>query len=171
MIGIIMLQESSINTASVNALPDVLALTQSLPQTPTVAELTFLHTLSIYLKDSNAYGNTYFARYFEWQGICRERWFFECIARDMLQGEGVFITKHAQQDYLQETFPFQEVHCELNAYGIRRCSFWLEFRFFADGKPVSVGRQQIVFAGHDKQIKALPPQVLKSIARYAMSGK
>ncbi len=89
----------------------------------------------------------------------------------MLQGEGVFITKHAQQDYLQETFPFQDVQCELNAYGIRRCSFWLEFRFFANGKPVSVGRQQIVFAGHDKQIKALPPLVLKNIARYAMSGK
>jgi enediyne biosynthesis thioesterase len=171
MIGIIMLQETNINTAQSTALPDTLALAPSVPQAPTLAALTVFHTLSIYLKDSNAYGNTYFARYFEWQGICRERWFFECIARDMLQGEGVFITKHAQQDYLQETFPFQDVQCELNAYGIRRCSFWLEFRFFANGKPVSVGRQQIVFAGHDKQIKALPPLVLQNIARYAMSGK
>src|ERR1700739_2505317 len=82
------------------------------------AKQTFTHTLSIYLKDSNAYGNTYFARYFEWQGICRERWFFECISRDMLQKEGVFITKRAEQDYLQETFPFQEIQCEMNAYNV-----------------------------------------------------
>lgn len=132
-----------------------------------VTTLTFAHTLTIYLKDSNAYGNTYFARYFEWQGICREKWFFECIARDMLQHEGVFITKHAEQDYLHETFPFQEVSCELNAYDVKKCSFWLEFRFYADGKPVSVGRQQIVFANHAKQITALPGEVLERIKQYA----
>jgi len=136
--------------------------------TAAAAELTFHHQLSIYLKDSNAYGNTYFARYFEWQGVCRERWFYECIARDMLQKEGVFITKHAQQDYLQETFPFQEISCEVNTYDVRRCSFWLEFRFYAQGHPVSVGRQHIVFANHDKKITALPEIVLKRIKRYAL---
>jgi enediyne biosynthesis thioesterase len=130
------------------------------------AAQTFTHTLSIYLKDSNAYGNTYFARYFEWQGICREKWFHDCIARDMLQNEGVFITKHAQQDYLQETFPFQQIQCELNAYDVKKCSFWLEFRFSAEGRPVSVGRQQIVFANHAKQISALPELVIKRIKRY-----
>lgn len=36
---------------------------------------TFKHELTPFLKDSNAYGNIYFARYFEWQGICREMWF------------------------------------------------------------------------------------------------
>jgi hypothetical protein len=30
---------------------------------------TFHCPIEICLKDSNAYGNTYFARYFEWQGI------------------------------------------------------------------------------------------------------
>ena len=137
------------------------------PDAPAAAEMTFHHKLSIFLKDSNAYGNTYFARYFEWQGICREKWFYECISRDMLQAEGVFITKHAQNDYLQETFPFQEVSCEVNAYDVRKCSFWLEFRFYADGHPVAVGRQQIVFANHAKQISAQPELVLKRIKRYA----
>lgn len=138
------------------------------PDAPAAAEMTFHHKLSIFLKDSNAYGNTYFARYFEWQGICREKWFYECISRDMLQEEGVFITKHAQNDYLQETFPFQEVSCEVNTYDVRKCSFWLEFRFYAEGHPVSVGRQQIVFANHAKQISPLPELVLKRIKRYAL---
>jgi acyl-CoA thioesterase FadM len=128
---------------------------------------TFRHALTIYLKDSNAYGNTYFARYFEWQGICRERWFHECVAADMLQAEGVFITKHAEQDYVQETFPFQQVECEVNTFDVRRCSFWLEFRFYSGGQLVSVGRQQIVFANHAKQITALPERVMGKIRRYA----
>jgi hypothetical protein len=51
---------------------------------------------------------------------------------------------------------------------VRKCSFWLEFRFYADGNPVSVGRQQIVFANHAKQISALPELVLKRIKRYAL---
>jgi enediyne biosynthesis thioesterase len=132
------------------------------------SELTYEHHLSIYLKDSNAYGNTYFARYFEWQGICREKWFFDCVARDLLQKEGVFITKHAQQDYLLETFPFQDIRCEVNTYDIRRCSFWLEFRFYCGEQPVAVGRQQIVYADLDKQITALPELVLKRIKRYQL---
>jgi enediyne core biosynthesis thioesterase len=57
---------------------------------------TFKHSIDVYLKDSNATGNIYFARYFEWQGICREKWFFECISADMLQSLGVFINKEAQ---------------------------------------------------------------------------
>ena len=138
---------------------------------PALAPQTFQHALTIYLKDSNAYGNTYFARYFEWQGICRERWFFECIAPDMLQAEGVFITKRAEQDYVQETFPFQQIDCELNAFDVRRCSFWLEFRFYSSGQLVSKGRQQIVFANHAKQITALPQRVLAKIRRYANDVK
>ena len=88
---------------------------------------TFRHTFDIYLKDSNAYANTYFSRYFEWQGVCRERWFHECISADMLQLKGVFITKRAHTEYLQETFPFQSVECELNTWDVRHCSVYVLF--------------------------------------------
>lgn len=138
-----------------------------LHEAPAAGGDTFRHALTIYLKDSNAYGNTYFARYFEWQGICRERWFYECVAADMLQAEGVFITRHAEQDYVHETFPFQEVVCEMNTYDVKRCSFWLEFRFYSGGRLVSKGRQQIVFANHAKQITALPERVLGKIHRFS----
>lgn len=137
-------------------------------ETP-AAQLTFHHKLSVYLKDSNAYGNTYFARYFEWQGICREKMLFDCIARDLLKDEGVWITKHASQDYIQETFPFQEIDIEVNTYEVRRCSLWLEFRFYANGHPVGVGRQQIVFANHSKQITPLPEIVIQRLKRYALT--
>jgi enediyne core biosynthesis thioesterase len=131
---------------------------------------TFAHSIDIYLKESNAYGNTYFARYFEWQGVCRERWFHRCISADMLQNQGVFITKRAHQDYMQETFPFQTVQCEVNTYEVKSCSFYLLFRFFVDGKPVSQGYQQIVFASHDKRIQRLPEHILKKVRAYEMSS-
>ncbi len=72
---------------------------------------TFRHSIDVYLKDSNATGNVYFSRYFEWHGICREKWFFECISADMLAPLCVFVTKEAQQKYVHETFAFQRVDC------------------------------------------------------------
>jgi enediyne core biosynthesis thioesterase len=130
---------------------------------------TFEHNIDIYLKESNAYGNTYFARYFEWQGICRERWFHRCIQADMLQHEGVFITKRAHQDYLQETFPFQTVRCEVNTWEVKSCSFYLIFRFLVDDKVVSSGYQQIVFASHDKRIKRLPEHIVQKVRAYELN--
>jgi len=128
---------------------------------------TFRHNIDICLKDSNAYGNTYFSRYFEWQGVCREQWFHQCICGDMLQSKGVFITKFAHQEYEQETFPFQKVECLLNTYNIKQCSFNLLFRFYVNGKQVSKGYQQIVFANHNKKIIRLPQNVIEGIREFA----
>lgn len=127
---------------------------------------TFRHTFDIYLKDSNAYTNTYFSRYFEWQGVCRERWFHQCISADMLQSQGVFITKRAHTEYLQETYPFQSVECELNAWDVKHCSFYLLFRFSVGQSIVATGFQQIVFARHDKRIQRLPSEVLDRIREF-----
>jgi acyl-CoA thioesterase FadM len=130
---------------------------------------TFKHAIDIYLKDSNATGNVYFARYFEWQGICREKWFFECIAADMLQSIGVFITKEAQQSFIHETYAFQKVDCEVNTFAIRQCSFSLLFRFFVAGSLVSAGHQQIVFSNLNKKIARLPAHVIDKIRQYEVA--
>lgn len=143
------------------------------PQTPTPRphpQRTFHHEIDIYLKDSNAYANTYFSRYFEWQGICRERWFHRCISADMLQSLGVFVTKRAHQEYIQETFPFQTVECRLNTFDVKQCSFYLVFEFRVDGAVASSGYQQIVFARHDKRIQRLPEEVLLKMREYELQS-
>jgi acyl-CoA thioesterase FadM len=134
---------------------------------PADAARTFQHQIDIYLKDSNAYANTYFSRYFEC--VCRERWFHTCISADMLQGQGVFITKRAHQEYLHETFPFQTVDCRLNTFEVKFCSFYLLFQFIVEGNPVANGYQQIVFASHDKRIKRLPDVVLAKMKEYEVA--
>lgn len=127
---------------------------------------TFTHHLEIFLKDSNAYGNTYFARHFEWQGICREKWFRDCVARDMLQTQGVLITKCAHQTYLHETFPFDSIECRLNSFDIKQCSFRLLFEFFSNGRCISSGYQHIVFASFDRKIIRLPKAVIAKVKEY-----
>lgn len=128
---------------------------------------TFKHSLNIYLKDSNAYGNTYFSRYFEWQGICREKWFYSCISKDMLKNLGVFVTKEAHQEYLEETFPFETIECHLNTFNVKQCSFGLVFNFMRNGTSVSLGTQQLVFTNHNKVIQRLPADILTKIKKFS----
>ncbi|WP_354683528.1 acyl-CoA thioesterase [Cupriavidus necator] len=130
---------------------------------------TFHHAIDIYLKDSNAFMNTYFARYFEWQGICRERWFHECIHDNLLAAGGVFVTKRAHQEYVEETFPFQRVDCYLNTFQVRQCSAYLLFRFCVGGKPVSLGYQQIVFADRQKRISRFPAGIIERVREYELA--
>lgn len=154
-----------------NALQTPSALQVGLHTPPPAEAMTFQHRIDIYLKDSNAYTNTYFSRYFEWQGVCRERWFHECVSADMLQSLGVFITKRAHTEYLQETYPFQRVDCELNTFEVKNCSFYLLFRFLVEGTPVANGYQQIVFARPDKRIQRLPDAVLARVRDYEVTDK
>ena len=132
------------------------------------SQKTFHHVIDIYLKDSNAFMNTYFARYFEWQGICRERWFHECIHGNLLAAGGTFVTKRAHQEYVEETFPFQRVDCHLNTFQVRQCSAYLLFRFSVEGRPVSLGYQQIVFAGKDKRITCFPREIIERVKEYEL---
>lgn len=118
------------------------------------------------LKHSNATQNVYFSNFFEWQGAARERWFFECISEDMLQDQGVFITKQAHNNFIKEAFPFQTVHCELNSFDIQKCSFHLLFRFFINGELASSGYQQIVFANKQKRIAKLPESIIAKIKSF-----
>jgi enediyne core biosynthesis thioesterase len=133
--------------------------------------LTFRHSIDIYLKDSNAYGNTYFARYFEWQGVCRERWLQQCVSADLLQPQGVLITKNANVDYARETFPFQTVECELNTRNVKNCSVTLVFRFIVASHVVCTGSQQIVFASHAKKMQRWPAHALENLRKYEISNE
>lgn len=127
---------------------------------------TFEYQFDTTLKHSNATQNVYFSNYFDWQGAVRERWFFECIDPGMLQDIGVFITKQAHNDYVRESFPFQTIRCELNAFNVQRCSFYLSFRFYEGDELISYGYQQIVFANHEKKISKLPLEVLNKVREY-----
>ncbi|MES2771658.1 MAG: thioesterase family protein [Pseudomonadota bacterium] len=132
----------------------------------TIEKRVFSYSFDVYLKDSNAYGNVYFARYFEWQGMCRERWFHRCIAEDMLQSQGELLTKSASQEYFHGTYPFQSVSCYLTTFGVRRCALSLQFDFFAAGELVSTGLQEVVFS-KDKKIIPFPDALVCKVKTHS----
>ncbi|MGB1328274.1 MAG: acyl-CoA thioesterase [Porticoccaceae bacterium] len=129
---------------------------------------TYKHELTPFLKDSNAYGNIYFARYFEWQGICREMWFTECIYSNMFEMDGAFLTRAAHNDYVQEVLPFQKIYCELNINNLKKTCFDLLFKFFNEkSEIVSKGYQTVVYTDlATKCIKKLPADVIAKVKRY-----
>ena len=134
------------------------------PKQPQIFEME----IEVYLKDSNAYGNVYFSRHFEWQGIVREAWFSKRIFANMFELPGVFITNRANIEYLSETYPFQKVKATLNTANFRRASFDIIIAFSnADlGTPISKGSQTIVFADKEKRITKLPLPILEKMKEY-----
>ena len=131
--------------------------------------ITYEQEINPYLKDSNAYGNIYFARYFEWQGICREMWFCERIFSNMFELEGAFVTKFAHNDYEAEVFPFQKIKCLLNTRHVKKASFEIVFRFYSVEtlQLVSQGCQKVAFMNaKGKTLLQLPADILEKIKSY-----
>lgn len=136
---------------------------------PSKQTQTFRYTITPYLKDSNSYGNIYFSRYFEWQGMCREAWFTQCICSDMLNMQGGFLTKAAHNSYNEEVLPFQRITCLLNVMDIKRTAFNLLFRFYNEDSKVVVseGCQTVVFINlTNKKISKLPAEVVEKVRRF-----
>jgi len=126
---------------------------------------TFELDVDVYLKDVCPYQNTYFSRYLEWQGMCRERF----LAEKILAGfdfRGIFLTKCAHQEYVDETFAFQRIKVLLNTYQLKLASSFLLFRFVVGDRLVSAGYQQIVCAGHDRQIARFPDIVYERAREF-----
>lgn len=132
------------------------------------------HELTPYLKDSNAYGNIYFARYFEWQGMCREKWFSECICPNMFELKGALVTRSAYNDYVDAVMPFQTVRCELSTRRIKPTSFELVFHFYdaKTNKLLSRGGQRIAMVepGGKKLLK-FPEEILNKVRYYEAEEK
>lgn len=130
---------------------------------------TYRYDIVPSLGQSNAYGNIYFARYFEWQGVLRETWFSECVVPDMFALDGAFVTKFAVNEYEEEVLPFQKISGLLNTGLIKKGSFLLMFRFYdrKTGNLVAKGEQKIAYM-RDGKLKKLPLEVLEKVRLYEL---
>lgn len=126
---------------------------------------TFELDIDVYLKDVCPYGNTYFSRYIEWQGMCRERFLAERIL-SAARYDGIFLTKVAHQEYVDETFVFQRIKVLLNTFQVKLASTFLLFRFMVDDRLVSAGYQQIVCASQNREIQRFPKEIYNTVREY-----
>ncbi len=130
---------------------------------------SYQYEFTPYLKESNAYGNIYFTHHFEWQGICRERWFSSCVIKDMFSMDGVFVTKFAHCDFETEAYPFRRILCLLNTRSVKKFTFHLVFRFYdVDSRRLlSRGEQKLAYLSpKDKTPIKLPNEVIEKIKGY-----
>jgi acyl-CoA thioesterase FadM len=68
------------------------------------------------LEESNLVGNIYFANYYVWQGVTRDR-FFQAFAPELYQGTGEageLRCLYQRTDHLREAMPFQRIAARMS---------------------------------------------------------
>lgn len=135
-------------------------------------EKEFLFHKTVYLSDTNAMGNTYFARYFEWQGSSREDFFKFLMPNytEFLSSGIKLITLEAHNKYLYESRLYDEVLIKLTLGKVTQTSVELIFTFINEPRKelLAQGSQKVAFA--DKNGKyILVPNELKEAAKPLIS--
>lgn len=140
-------------------------------ETPTVEKLqaalgrAFIVHRTVYLPDTNAEGNVYFARYFEWQGEVREACLRQGISREEYRALVVtktrLVTVKATMDYTRMLGLFDRVCVRMTTRRIRRASLELVFAVFnlGTGELVAEGLQQLAFQDRHGRLIAVPPPI------------
>ena len=131
----------------------------------------FLFRKTVYLSDTNAFGNTYFAKYFEWQGMAREAFLAKHLVPDatVLMTSGVkLITAEASHVYKNETLVYDHVLIEVRAGAPKHASVELLFTFKNEksGKLIGKGRQVIAFASTKGKLIRVPAVIAENLKRF-----
>ena len=119
--------------------------------------------VSFTLKDLTPYGNVYFSRYIEAQGIIRERWVIDNGLADELQ-KFKWITKEVNHVFKGEAVPFQAVEATLIIEEIKRASFRFKITFSQNNQELGTGTQLICFANKEGKLVGIPDEVKKRLA-------
>ncbi|MEK7702872.1 MAG: thioesterase family protein [Nitrospirota bacterium] len=130
----------------------------------------FTFTKTLYLSDTNALGNAYFARYFDWQGMAREE-FLKMLLPDPIQAfkSGMrLLTVEAHMKYKQETTLYDEIEIEVHTAHLRKVSVDLIFiyRNKKTGKQVGEGQQRIAVSDARGKLVPFPPIMRHNILKY-----
>jgi len=89
----------------------------------------FVFSITVYLTDTNAFGNVFFSKYVEWQGMAREAFFREIMPNSnyILETGTRLITKKAAIDYKHELYLYDDVEIGLKVGAVKQASSDLIF--------------------------------------------
>ena len=133
-------------------------------------EKEFSFEKTVYLTDTNLYGNAYFARYFDWQGMAREEFFRQVIGdNDAFFRSGIkFITLEASVKYHHEVTLFDNVILKVRPDNIKITTFDLIFTYLnkKTDQLIAVGRQKIGFADSTGKVILIPNELREGWKRF-----
>lgn len=133
----------------------------------------FIFKKTVYLSDTNAEGNVYFSRYFEWQGQAREE-FYKQIDPNFLTSGVKLITVEAKTKYLHEAVLFDELEIEITINKIRQSSIEMLFiyRNKKTGKIIATGSQVIAYASQkDNKLRPIPDEIKQKLEEFLEEGE
>lgn len=120
----------------------------------------------VYLTDTNAMGNVYFAKFFEWQGMAREEFFRELIPDYLafMKSGTRLITVEASMEYKHEALLFDQITISVKPQNVKRLGFDLSFTFTnkATQQIIGVGRQRIAFADANGKLITIPSALVEN---------
>lgn len=124
----------------------------------------FLFSKTVFLTDTNAEGNSYFARYFEWQGMAREDFFRHAVPTHMelLQSGIKLITVHSWIKYQHETYLFDDITIKVRTVSLKKMSMELGFTYVTKKvaeNVVAIGGQKLAYADKDGELIPVPPAI------------
>jgi len=123
----------------------------------------FVFERTVYLTDTNAEGNTYFTKYFEWQGMAREEFVRANVPglTAILQSGVRIITVEAYLHFIHETVLFDEVLINVNTNNIKKTSLDLIFTYTnkKTNQLIAEGRQKLAFADSIGKLIPIPEEI------------
>ncbi len=123
----------------------------------------FIFHKRAYLKDTNAEGNVYFSRYFEWMGEAREDFFRQAVHdhQEILQSGTRLITVHSWMKNEQASYVFDEIVISIQTTSLKKMSMELGFTLThkATGQVIAVGGQKLAFADREGRLILIPPSI------------
>ncbi len=135
-----------------------------------MAKKKFSFDLRVYLKDTNLFGNVYFANYFFWQGVAREE-FFRLVTPDpmfFVNKRITMVTIEASMKFRKEALLFDDVMIEVSIAKPKITTFELLFIFTnkKSGEILGEGRQKIGFVNEGKQVIPIPKELITRGIEY-----
>lgn len=152
----------------------VLAINEKLTQRGGIkmTKKEFIFEKTIYLADANIYGNVYFSRYFDWQGMAREEFLKQVLPDyDSFFKSGIkLITKSASVEYIHEVGvnALEIVIISVTIGEVKRASFELIFTY--KGKKtnqiIARGKQRVFLVNADNKIIPIPKPLKEGAREY-----
>jgi YbgC/YbaW family acyl-CoA thioester hydrolase len=127
----------------------------------------FIFLIRVYLSDTNAQGNVYFARFFDWQGMAREEFLRVAVPNhETLFSAGLrLLTVEASAEYKREAKLYDEIEVGIDVPWMKRTNFQLGFTFVnrKTDELLAVGKQIIACGNVEGKLVGIPQEIKNAL--------
>lgn len=131
---------------------------------------SFIFEKIVYLCDTNAEGNVYFTKYFDWQGMAREEFYRQHFPLEIWKSGLKLITAQASIEYKHEAFLFDEILIAIYIANVKKMSLELIFTYVnkKTGKLLATGKETIAFGDSKGKLIPIPKEIKENTKHFLL---